>query len=340
MNSRNRMRLDAEHRKCRGHVNKPSDLMDRVLSNEDFSDAAIVGGIAINDVISGAVHQWQIPIDVQQAFHLQYPNLTEDFAGAVHRLSDDPASLRGLVNGVRGKLFEVEYVKWLNDGHLPHGMTAHLAESANNAAWDVSVTDAHGHVDTLLQLKASEGIAAAHHALALHPDIDVVIPHDVFLHIGNHLDDYGHLIDGHERLSDLDTVMGQGVHHAELATSGAFHVPYISFVWVAMSTTWQYRTGRLTPEQALTKVAQGVATSTVAAAAAWGATLLLHKTIVGIPVAWWVGRKMRHWFNTKDQIKVLDQRISIISVSRESLERELFNRSLDYSPGSLTLLPN
>ena len=86
----------------------------------------------------------------------------------------------GLVNGVKGKLFELDYAGWLNHGHLPAGWTADLAHHANNPGWDIVIHDAHGQVDALLQLKATESLNYVREAIAAHPDIDVVVPHEIY----------------------------------------------------------------------------------------------------------------------------------------------------------------
>jgi len=147
------LRLEEEYAKCKDHLRHPSELMARPLADEDFVDAAVVGGVSIEGILAGKIHEDAVPADVKHAFHLQYPRLHEGFVGAVQRLSPHSNKLRGLVNGVRGKLFEINYVDYLNHGHLPAGLVARLATSATNTAWDVSITDHSGHVNQVLQLK-------------------------------------------------------------------------------------------------------------------------------------------------------------------------------------------
>ncbi len=315
-------------------MKRPADLFSRAMSDEDFADTAVIGGVQIADVLAGRIHEWEIPFNVKRAFRLQYPNLHEGFVHAVQRLSDHPEKLRGLVNGIRGKLFEINYEDYLNHGHLANGLTAHLAHSATNPSWDISITDAHGHVNQLLQLKASAALEAAKHALEAHPNVDVVIPTDVLHHFGEQTDILGHLVDGHESLTHLDGIMDVGVGHAEAAAT-TFHIPYISFLVIALTTHQQYRNGRLTPHEAIIKMTQRASTSVLAMAAGWLAQAALHKTIVGIPVAmwtrWWLGK----WFKKNDLRKVLDQRIIIIAESRAELANGIRGRVLSLPSDSL-----
>lgn len=88
--------------------------------------------------------------------------------------------LVGLVNGVKGKLFELKYVDYLNGGELPDGYTAHLATSANQPGWDITVTGPNGHTAELLQLKAADSVGYVKEALAHHPDIQVITTDEVY----------------------------------------------------------------------------------------------------------------------------------------------------------------
>jgi hypothetical protein len=151
-----------EIRKHQGPLNKPVDLLRRVVSSEDFLDCAVIGGMSVKDILTGKVAEWQIPSNVIEAFHAQYPQHGASFVQAVNHLANDPDKLMGLVNGVKGKLFELDYSEWLNHGHLPEGWTAELAHHANNPGWDVVIHDAHGHVDQLLQLKALISTSLCH----------------------------------------------------------------------------------------------------------------------------------------------------------------------------------
>lgn len=70
---------------------------------------------------------WKIPDDLQQAYELAYPDKAADmdFRSAIEGMDED--QLDGFVNGLKGKLFEIRYTNYLNDGHLPAGCHAEMA---------------------------------------------------------------------------------------------------------------------------------------------------------------------------------------------------------------------
>ncbi|MBC7620321.1 MAG: hypothetical protein H7293_15300 [Candidatus Saccharibacteria bacterium] len=136
----------------------------------ELLDLLVVGGITLADALRDPSG---VPSEVEQAFHLAYPGLsqTETFSEAVNRMSSD--ELVGLVSGVKGKLFELELVDHLNNGGLPDGFQAAIAESATQPGWDIQITDANGQVNELLQAKATESVQYVQEALTRYPDIDV-----------------------------------------------------------------------------------------------------------------------------------------------------------------------
>jgi len=98
-------------------------------------DTLLVGG----ETLAAYVSSGHIPADIERAYALAYPNVAagRSFTEQVERL--DGQELIGFASGVKGKLFEVQYVDYLNDGHLPSGFHAELARSATNPGWDIAV---------------------------------------------------------------------------------------------------------------------------------------------------------------------------------------------------------
>ncbi len=137
---------------------------------DELLDLLVVGGITL---AQAARDPASVPAEVEQAFQLAYPGLsqTESFSEAVDRMSSD--QLIGLVSGVKGKLFELELVDHLNSGGLPAGSEATMAESATQPGWDIQITDASGQVSELLQAKATESVQYVREALERYPGIDV-----------------------------------------------------------------------------------------------------------------------------------------------------------------------
>lgn len=90
-------------------------------------DLLVVGGVTLGEIVRDPS---KVPADVERAFELAYPGLAshgEMFSDVVQRLPAD--DIVGLVNGVKGKLFEIELVDHMNAGNLPDGLHAELAGS-------------------------------------------------------------------------------------------------------------------------------------------------------------------------------------------------------------------
>ena len=142
----------------------------------ELLDLLVVGGITLAQAIRNPAG---VPPEIERAFDLAYPGLTqtESFADAVNRMSSD--ELTGLVSSVKGKLFEIELVDHLNNGGLPEGFHAELAQSVTQPGWDIQITDAQGIVNELLQAKATESASYVQDALERYPNIDVTTTSEV-----------------------------------------------------------------------------------------------------------------------------------------------------------------
>ncbi len=90
------------------------------------------------------------------------------------------SQISGFVSRVKGKLFEMRYLDYLNDGNLPDGYHAVLAHSATQPGWDIAVNGPDGHFASLLQLKATDSVEYVKHALERYPDIDVITTDEVY----------------------------------------------------------------------------------------------------------------------------------------------------------------
>ncbi len=140
------------------------------------AESLAVGGSLLADIIKTG----HTPEDVQKAYELAYPHVAERFSFADEAARLHGQELVGLVNGVKGKLFEIKYVDYLNSGELPDGYTAHLASSPIQQGWDIGVSGPDGHIAEVLQLKAADSISYVKGALALHPDIQVITTDEVY----------------------------------------------------------------------------------------------------------------------------------------------------------------
>ncbi len=136
-------------------------------------------GLAMGSILSRLMGR-HVPSDVQQAYEMAYPQKAAamDFKEAVNDLDED--QLDGFISGVKGKLFEIKYTDYLNDGRLPAGYHAEMAQSATEPGWDIAIRDADGNVDEVLQLKATESAEYIGHALERYPYIDIVSTEEVY----------------------------------------------------------------------------------------------------------------------------------------------------------------
>ncbi|HVA63983.1 MAG TPA: hypothetical protein VNF74_09690 [Terriglobales bacterium] len=180
--------------------------------------------------------------------------------------------------------FEDRYVAWLNHGHLPPGLHAELAHSATNPAWDIAVKDQAGHVDRVLQLKASHDLGYVRSALESHPNVDVVVPHDVYHQLAQHGELSAHLLDSNQTLHDLNGHVGAAVGHAA-AVHAAPHIPVLAVAFAVGHSFYAYRAGHIPLEQAVRLAAERSGLAVVATGAGTAASVLLHSTGWGIPVA-------------------------------------------------------
>jgi hypothetical protein len=326
MRAEHRDRWESEIHNRQEPLKKPHDLLRRAVSSEDFVDAAIIGGVSIADILHGKIAERQIPHDVLDAFHAQYPQHGSSFVEAVNHLSGHPAELAGLISGVKGKLFEIDYVQWLNHGHLPNGWTADLAHHANNPAWDIAIHDAHGHINEFLQLKATESLAYVREAIAAHPDIDVVTPHELYQRLADHPDLVGHIVDGHQTLGDLTDHVTNAADHAE-AAGNHFHLPFVGPIiaigFAAAQNRKKYREGKITLEHALRNIGDRALLNLIASSAGWAVSAFAHTTGVGIPVSFGVRLFGGQLLHNRDRRELLTVYVETVVSSRKKLEDHL-----------------
>lgn len=149
----------------------------RRRSKARLLDLLAVGGVSLGSMVAGTA---SVPPEVDQAFALAYPGLVASGMGFLDAVQGKSSGeLLGLVNGVKGKLFEMDLVAHLNAGGLPAGLTASLAPSATQPGYDLLVKDTNGAVVDLLQAKATDSVSYVQAALERYPDIDVMTTTEV-----------------------------------------------------------------------------------------------------------------------------------------------------------------
>ncbi len=309
---------------------KPDDLMQRASTSEFALDAAVIAGISVSDIVAGKIAETQIPRDVIDAFHAQYPHYGASFVEAVNRFHSHPERLAGLINGVKGKLFEIDYAAFLNHGHLPAGWTAELAHRANNPAWDLVIRDSHGNVNELLQAKATGTLAAAREAIAAHPHIDVVLPHELYTQAATHTSLAGHVVDGHTHLSHLNEIMYSAKNHAvragcQLSLEGAlFRFGLIGFGVVAGQNYAAYRSGKKTLQEAIASTQNRSVLMIVAGVGSWTATLLTGgNPIAGIAASLFVRSLGEQHLRNSERCEQMKVSINNVVESQKELQAQL-----------------
>lgn len=146
------------------------------MENHRLVDSISVGG----DLLADIMRTGNVPAEVAAAYSAAYPGLAfrKSFTDAVE--SYDGRELTGFISGVKGKLFEMKYVDYLNSGNLPEGYSARLASSPFQPGWDIGVTGPDGHLAQVIQMKATDSVAYVRNALDRYPDIDVVTTDEVY----------------------------------------------------------------------------------------------------------------------------------------------------------------
>ncbi len=327
-----RTRWKTEISKLTKPLKKPKDLLSRAMASEDVVDAAVIGGVEVTDILAGKIAESQIPSNVLDAFHAQFPQYGASFVEAVNRFGGHPEQLVGLVNGVKGKLFEIDYLDWLNHGHLPTGFVAEMAQHANNPGWDIAIHDGHGHLAELLQLKATESLGYVREAIAAHPDIDVVVPHELYERVAEHPDVISHLANGHETLSHLNGHVADAVGHAEAAGAvGHFPVvgPAVVIGIVAFSNWQRYRNGKVSADDALRNVGERGILAMLSTASGWAMTVAGFEPFIALPTAMTVRLFGGQLFHNRRRRELLEKHIATVCESRRHLECQLLRPLLE-----------
>jgi len=215
------------------------------LNSRDWLDGAILAGTSVADLVDeirrGALAEKDIPSEVLKAFHLQFPNVG-DFTNFV-KAHDDPDQLRGIFSGLKGKLFELRHLDYLNDGHLPDGFIARLADSPVQPAHDIIIEGPDHEVAAVLQDKATASLSILKTALERYPDIDIYVPSEVAEQL-QHSDLAGHVFDSGVDGADIEAKVQTALDAANQAVE--YHFPWLSEIVIVFSELNDARRGKTT----------------------------------------------------------------------------------------------
>ena len=143
------------------------------------TDCVMLGGESLAVLIAST----HIPEHIQAAYEAAYPKISAEI-GLGEKLSElKDNELLGFLSGVKGKLFEQQYVEYLNAGNLPDGYSAVLAEASNQPGWDIRIEGSNTEIVELLQAKATDSVGYVVTALEKNPEIDVVTTEEVYAHL-------------------------------------------------------------------------------------------------------------------------------------------------------------
>jgi len=258
----------------KNRLRSPKELLDERPALDQALDTAVIGGYGLRDILAGKVRESDIPPIVTKSFHLQYPHAGA-FVDFVRDHKPD-AALLGIINGIKGKAFELEYADFLNHGHLPPGAVAELGNSPTQEGSDIAIRDAHGHIIEHLQLKATNSVSYIQDALAHHPEIDVVATHEVFQHLHDP-EILSHVIDSGISNAHLEDVASNAVH--DVAPEFLL-IPWVAFGFIAYQSWRRYRTGEPLDSVFRSAVRRG-SYSTASRGMAYFTDLLANEPFVG-----------------------------------------------------------
>lgn len=207
---------------------------------DDLVDTSILGAQAVEEIVralrAGKIDMSRVPPEVVKAFHLQFPNVGD--LGDFIREHPDEDQLRGIVAGIKGKLFEMAHADYLNDGHLPHGFIARLATTSNQPGYDIVIEGPDHHVAGVLQDKATHTLQLVHEALNRYPNIPVAVPHELAQHISS----MPNVIDSGVSEASIDAKVS---HLDSVAAAGpGYHFPLLNELLIVAHEGWQYARGR------------------------------------------------------------------------------------------------
>jgi len=158
------------------NVENQGGFYRELTRNKRTLDTIFVGGESLATLLAAGT----IPAEIEEAYRAAYPNLSAEisFADRVRELDEN--QLLGLISGVKGKLFEQKYVEYLNDGNLPEGYIAFIAESTTQPGWDIGIRGPNDYLESVLQAKATDSVSYVKSALDRYPHIDVVTTDEVY----------------------------------------------------------------------------------------------------------------------------------------------------------------
>jgi hypothetical protein len=220
---------DSDINKVQKSIENQGGLYRELNRRHTTSDSIVLGG----ETLAALLVAKAIPDEIVNAYEAAYPNLAESvsFEDKVRELNSE--ELIGFVSGVKGKLFEQQYVEYLNAGNLPEGYYAELAESVTQPGWDIAITGESGEIASVLQAKATDSVSYVQDAIEKYPNIDIVTTEEVYSHlVMSGVSE--NISNGQLSNAELEDVLQDAVDSAELSMN--FAPPIFALAFIAFTS--------------------------------------------------------------------------------------------------------
>lgn len=253
------------------------DVLSTRLPSAVWVDACVLAGdVAISALIDAGGASIELPAKLQHAYELAYPSehAQQGLADFLRSHGEDADALRGIASTLKGKMYEVAYIDYLNAGHLPEGQVAFLAESPTQAGFDIEVVAGHLGVVDRLNMKATSAASYVQEHLDRYPGIDAVTTVEAAAHFPDHA------VVGFGSIEDVDSSVGHVFESQAGHAQTLGRVPWLSMGLLAYEAFRQSYLRDQPPGVVLDRVASrglwlGIGTlgskaGTAVAGSAWG----------------------------------------------------------------------
>ncbi len=245
-----------------------------------FASALSVGSI-FNE---NGVEFKAITPKMEEAFNLQYPNMEIN-----DLINYDDEQLQGIINGWKGKLFEVNLRDGLNNGEdiggisLDFNQSAELISNPTNEGFDLIILDDDtGQIVSELQAKTTNSISYIKETIEKYPDYDIITTEEAANELGSNFDS----------VTELNgvNIHNSGITNEELTNKiettfddNGFDIFAFSFILIPLIRNGhRYLAGRYTVEKAVSTITNDVTKSAIAIAGGSVFVLLGLGTGIGI----------------------------------------------------------
>ena len=151
------------------------------INKYPYLDSAVISGLFLPQMTGWfrSAETKELAQEVYKAYEYAYPLKAKEqtFTEAWSSFSNEE-SLNGFVSGIKGKLFEIKYAKYLNE-NLDEGYTATLAKSPTQEYWDIRIDGPDQNYTEYLQLKATNNVEYIKETIKQNSQIDIVTLEDL-----------------------------------------------------------------------------------------------------------------------------------------------------------------